>query len=540
MTHAVTAASGRAARPQAAASIPATVLCAIYTRKSTNEGLDSDFNTLDAQREAGEAYVRSQRSEGWACLPDRYDDGGFSGGDMKRPALRRLLADIETGKIDCVVVYKVDRLSRSLLDFARIMEVFDGHGASFVSVTQQFNTTTSMGRLTLHVLLSFAQFEREIIGERTRDKMAAARKKGKWVGGTPPLGYDPDKETKRLVENKTEASLVRAIFRLYIKHHSLRNVVSELDRRGARTKSWVSRKGRQHGGKPFDKPAIRRIISNLVYAGKVCCRGEVYEGEHPAVIDQETFDHAQEILRHNGRTGGSSVRNKHGALLRGILRCAACDSPMIHNFTRNHGRFYRYYVCGQARKRGWHTCPTKQVPAKEIEDFVVGRIRRIACDPGLVGETLRKTATSKASHRAELEAEQKRLTKDLAKLGGEARGLMGALDEKKSSSLICERLSELEGLIEKTERRATEVREKLIAVERGTVDEEDLKSVLAHFAPVWDVLFPREQARILRLLIERVDWDRQNESLEIAFRPTGIKSLLLEASEGAGEKGSAE
>jgi len=281
------------------------VRCAVYTRKSTEEGLDSDFNSLDAQREAGEAFVASQRSEGWACLPDRYDDGGFTGGNMERPALQRLLADIQAGKVDCVVVYKVDRLSRSLLDFARIMETFERHGASFVSVTQQFNTSTSMGRLMLNVLLSFAQFEREIIGERTRDKMAAARRRGKWIGGTPPLGYDINREAKKLVVNEDEAALVREMFRLYARHRSLQEVVSELDRRGARTKMWTSGKGKRHGGKPFDKPAVRRIVSNVVYVGKVCYAGEVYEGEHPAIIDQETFDLAMGVLRQNGRTGGA-------------------------------------------------------------------------------------------------------------------------------------------------------------------------------------------------------------------------------------------
>jgi site-specific DNA recombinase len=233
------------------ATMGGTKRCAIYTRKSTEEGLEQEFNSLDAQRESGEAYVKSQQHEGWECLPDLYDDGGFTGGNMERPALRRLMDDIEAGNVDCVVVYKVDRLSRSLLDFARMMETFDRHRVAFVSVTQQFNTSTSMGRLVLNVLLSFAQFEREIISERTRDKIAAARRKGKWTGGLPLLGYDVDPRTCKLIVNEEEARQVRAMFELYLEHRSLITTSRELDGRGWRNKRWTTRKGHlRHGSAP--------------------------------------------------------------------------------------------------------------------------------------------------------------------------------------------------------------------------------------------------------------------------------------------------
>jgi len=222
-----------------------TIRCAIYTRKSTDEGLEQEFNSLDAQREAGEAYIASQKHEGWVCMPDRYDDGGFTGGNMERPAMKRLLADIEAGGIDCIVVYKVDRLSRSLLDFARVMETFEKHSVAFVSVTQQFNTSTSMGRLMLNVLLSFAQFEREIISERTRDKIAATRRKGKWSGGMPMLGYDVDLRGGRLLVNENEARTVRTIFELYLEHQSLIETVKVLNSRGWATKRWATRKGHE-------------------------------------------------------------------------------------------------------------------------------------------------------------------------------------------------------------------------------------------------------------------------------------------------------
>ena len=256
-------------RSQARAGPPTTTRCAVYTRKSTEEGLEQEFNSLDAQRESGEAYIKSQVNEGWECLPDRYDDGGYSGGNMERPALKRLLADIDAGKVDSVVVYKVDRLSRSLLDFAKMVETFDRHHVSFVSVTQLINTSTSMGRLMLNVLLSFAQFEREIISERTRDKIAAARRRGKWSGGMPLLGYDVDPRGSKLAVNEEEAARVRAIFQLYLELQSLIPVVVELERRGWTNKRWTTRKGRERGGKPFTKTSLHRLLTNVVYVGKI-------------------------------------------------------------------------------------------------------------------------------------------------------------------------------------------------------------------------------------------------------------------------------
>src|SRR5262249_54889232 len=243
------------------------VRCAIYTRKSTEEGLDQQFNSLDAQREAAQAYIASQQHAGWRLLPERYDDGGYTGGTMDRPALAQLLRAIAAGRVDCVVVYKVDRLSRSLGDFAKMMETFEQHQVAFVSVTQQFNTATSMGRLVLHILLSFAQFEREIIAERTRDKIAAARRKGKWAGGMPLLGYDVQPRGSKLVVNATEAQRVRAIFRLYREHQGLVPVLAELQRRGWRNKRWRTRQGSWRGGKPFTRNSLRQLLSNVTYRG---------------------------------------------------------------------------------------------------------------------------------------------------------------------------------------------------------------------------------------------------------------------------------
>ncbi|EMI53667.1 recombinase family protein [Rhodopirellula sallentina] len=261
-----------------------TIRCAIYTRKSTEEGLQQEFNSLDAQREAAEAFIASQKAEGWRCLPEMYDDGGFSGGNLERPAMKRLMDDIEAGKVDCVVVYKVDRLSRSLMDFSRVMETFDKFGVSFVSVTQQFNTTHSMGRLTLNILLSFAQFEREIIGERIRDKIAAMRAKGKWSGGMPVLGFDVDRSgtSPKLAVNATEAKQVRKIFEMYLEYRSLLPVVKRLQELGWPNKIWRTRNGRTRGGRVFDKPAVHSLLTSPLYVGKIAYKEHIYEGGRTA------------------------------------------------------------------------------------------------------------------------------------------------------------------------------------------------------------------------------------------------------------------
>jgi len=270
--------------------------CAIYTRKSTEEGLQQEFNTLEAQREAAEAYVRSQLHAGWTALGERYDDGGYSGANLERPALRKLLEDIEAAKIDCVLVYKVDRLSRSLLDFARLMEIFERRQVSLVSITQPLNTTGSLGRLTLNILLSFSEFERLIIADRTRDKMAAARRKGKWCGGTPVLGYDIAVTGGKLVVNAEEARRVQAIFAIYLQHRSLKAALTEIRERQWTTKRWRTRDGVEHEGRSFTKTSLKRLLGNVLYTGQVSYQGEVHTGEQEAIVDPEIWERTRRRL----------------------------------------------------------------------------------------------------------------------------------------------------------------------------------------------------------------------------------------------------
>jgi site-specific DNA recombinase len=360
------------ALPSAAAT--RNVRCAIYTRKSSQDGLEQAFTSLQAQREAAEAYIASQQHAGWRTLPQHYDDGGYTGGNMDRPALAQLLRAIQAGEIDCLVVHRVDRLSRSLLDFAKMMETLDKHQVAFVSVTQQFNTTTSMGRLVLNILLSFAQFEREIIAERTRDKIAATRRKGKWCGGIPLLGYDVDPGTTKLVINKAEAKQVQGIFQLYREHQALPPLLQELARRGWVNKRWTTRKGRSRGGKPFTKTTLHKLLTNCTYRGQVRYRTEIHAGEHAAIVDAELWQAVQNLLRSPRPV--PRARQSPGALLGGLLRCRPCGCAMTPSHTRKGSRHYRYYVCCAAQKRGWQGCPSKALPAGTIEQMVLEQIQQ--------------------------------------------------------------------------------------------------------------------------------------------------------------------
>lgn len=441
-----------------------TIRCAVYTRKSTEDGLEQEFNSLDAQREAGEAYVASQRTAGWVLAPDRYDDGGFTGGNTDRPALTRLLADVDAGRIDCVVVYKVDRLSRSLLDFTRLMAAFDAKEVAFVSVTQQFNTATSMGRLVLNVLLSFAQFEREIIAERTRDKLRGMRRKGLWTGGLTPLGYDVDPVSRRLVVNAAEAAQVRAIFALYREHGSLLPVVRELAARGWKTKRTTTTKGTVRGGRPFDRTNLYRLLKTTAYAGAIAIGPEQIPNAHPVLIPPAEFAEVQRALRRNGRTGGAVACSRFGALLKGLLRCRPCGCAMTPTHTTKKGRQYRYYTCVAAQKKGHKTCQSRTVPAGAVEKYVVDRIRAIGRDPDLV-------AAVASAARAEA-----------ASTNGNADHITDA------------------------------------AVARA----------LAEFDGVWTALTPREQTRLVELLVETVEYDGGVGTVAITFHPAGIRALSID------------
>ena len=346
--------------------------CAIYTRKSVEEGLDQEFNSLDAQREAGEAYIASQKANGWVCLPTRYDDGGYSGGNMKRPALQQLLADCEAGLVDIIVVYKIDRLSRSICDFADLSKKFDEWGTQFVAVTQEINTATSAGRMMLNILITFAQYEREVITERVRDKMAASRKKGKWVGGSVPMGYRV--ENKKLVVEPEEARVIQRIFQRFIEVQSPKLIARELNRDGIKTKQ----------GKIWDASHIYRILENHTYIGEVKYKGTICEGEQEAIVDLAVWNRSREILSANDRIPDRSRNVEIVAPLKGILKCGHCGCSMMPTYSRKNGKKYFYYLCAKDSKRAAPDCPVHQVAAGDIEKSVREQLRKFLQSPTII------------------------------------------------------------------------------------------------------------------------------------------------------------
>ncbi|MFB9265958.1 recombinase family protein [Bradyrhizobium erythrophlei] len=421
------------------ASTVRKVRCAIYTRKSSEEGLDMDFNSLDAQRESCEAYVISQRAEGWSPVSDRYDDGGFSGGTLERPALKRLLADVKSGRIDVIVVYKIDRLSRSMLDFLNLVELFERHGVTFVSVTQSFNTKDAMGRMALNILVTFAQFERELIGERIRDKVAASRKRGKWMGGWTPLGYEV--RDRKLFVHEPDAGRVRAIFRRFVQLKSATLLARELVAAGARNRY----------GHLLDKGVLYKILNNRVYIGEAVHKGTSYPGEHEPIIDRRLWDQVHSILKESPRKRAGNARAQTPALLKGLL-FAPDGAAMSPTHTRKSGRLYRYYISQTAMKRGGSDCPVRLVPAAELERIVVDQVRLLLQTPEVIVQTWRA-----------------------------------------------------------------------VRKQRKDVNENDVRSALIGFDDLWSELFPAEQARIVELLVERIDLGP--DKLDITLKIEGLTSL---------------
>jgi site-specific DNA recombinase len=496
------------------------IRCAVYTRKSLDEGLEKDLNSLTVQREAAEAYIASQSGEGWECLSTQYDDGGFSGGNVSRPALKRLLDDIEAGLVDCVVVYKVDRLSRSLMDFARLSEVFEKHGVAFVSVTQQINTGTSMGKLMLGILISFAQFERETIAERTRDRMASARRKGRWVGGRPFLGYDIAPGGRELVVNEVEAGLVRKIFQLFLEYESLSRTRKILLERDVRMKRWVTRSGRETGGSLISKSGLHGLLCNVAYIGKVSYKGEVIDGAHDGIVDEAVFESAQALLKRNDRCR-TRVRNKHHALLRGILKCRHCGCAMTHTWTKKKSgsKAFRYYVCQRAIRESWTVCPTKSVAAGEIESFVVKRISALGTDKALQMEVVKRMQAAREKLLMDLRSDAKRLNRDAGRIQKAVHRAAG----EKATAACFELLQEQS---DANELALAEVNEKLAQLNGQEIDPGEIAHALSLFHPVWQNLTTLERCDLIGSMVDRIEYDGEAGELEIIWNDSGFEALL--------------
>jgi DNA invertase Pin-like site-specific DNA recombinase len=435
----------RKPQPTAPTTAVRKIRCAVYTRKSTDEGLEKEFNSLDAQRESCEAYIASQRAEGWVLAPDRYDDGGVSLGTLERPALQRLLGDIERDRIDVVVVYKIDRLSRSLMHFSKLVEAFDAHNVTFVSVTQSFNTTTSMGRLTLNILLSFAQFEREVIGERIRDKVAASKARGMWMGGSVPLGYDV--RDRKLVVNEAEAARAVRVFEGFADIGSATLLVPALRAEGVLTKT----------GKPFDKGSIYKLLSNRTLVGEVAHKGNIYPGEHRGIIPRDLWDRVHAAMQASPRMRANQNRRQTPALLCGLI-FGPDGRALSPTHTRRKGKIYRYYVSQTVLKGVDDGCQVRRISAGEIESAVIDQVRTLLRQPEVVIGTWRAAR-----------------------------------------------------------------------VEAGDLTEAETREALERLDPLWEELFPAEQAQIVQLLVERMDVSPTGA--DIRLRLDGLANLMRDLSQ---------
>lgn len=504
--------------------------CAIYTRKSTSIGLEQEFNSLDAQRESCEKYIESQAHLGWRVVSDYYDDGGFSGANMERPAFARLMNDMNDGKVDVIVVYKVDRLSRSLLDFAKVMDRFNKADVAFVSVTQNFSTADAMGRLTLNMLMSFAEFEREMIAERTRDKIAASRRKGKWTGGQVPLGYDV--VDKHLVVNDLEAVVVREVFSLYLQHRSALAVMHILNKTGRATKRHRSSNGRVHEPRAWKKDSVLRVLRNPVYAGFMPYRDEVYPGEHQAIVDPDIFARAQVILESRGvkklRQGANPAY-----LLRGLLKCATCGKAYTPASTRkNKGKEYRYYRCVTRDQKGAKACDGQSLPADAIEDFVVQRIRQATMEGSFAKDIAEELKGIFQERRDALQTERKGLPTEIARLSAEGRKLVESLGTTKGTAhrLLEEGIEKLGEQITRCEHRLNISERALKELARTEVEATWVAEALTHFDGVWEVLTVENQARLVQAVVKKVVVDTKNNtvSAELVDLSSGDIEVLLD------------
>jgi len=495
-----TSEASRVRRQAVAAAAPRSIRVAIYTRKSTEKGMEQEFTSIDSQREAIEAYVVSQRGKGWAALSTRYDDAGWSGSTLERPAFTQLRADIDAGMIDVVAVYKFDRLSRNFADFVALIDDLDERGVSVVSTTQSIDTSTDVGRLILNVLASFAEYERKQIAERIRDKMGASRRRGLWQGGRPLLGYDV--VAKKLVANEAEADHVRAIFDTFLRTKSVVATLADLDRRGARNKSWTTQTGKVVTGRPFDANGLRRLLGNVVYAGRLHAGAEVVDGDQPAIVPQATWEAVQDLLG-SDRSARSRKRKPSGALLQGLLRCASCGGGMVAHYALKGTRRYGFYVCATQRRRGKSACSGSRAPLGEMEEFVIGRIRETAQDPALVAQVV-------AAAGPEVAVRCEQVAQDLRRAEAEVRRLQGADNA---------------GAAEAATQRAVDLRAELAALKGQSIDVADLAAALASFDAIWEALFTAERSRVLHLLLDRIVYDAANEQLTITYRPRGVADL---------------
>ena len=487
--------------------------CAIYTRKSVEEGLEQEFNSLDAQRNLCESYIKSQKHNGWIIIEKHYDDGGFSGGNMNRPAMTRLKADIEAGKIDMVICYKIDRLSRSIIDFAELQKFFEEHNVHFVSVTQDINTSNSSGRMLLNILITFAAFERDLIIDRVRSAIEGGKKRGKFCGGVPMLGYRSDPFTKKLLVNEEEAKTVRLIFEKYIALESIQATVSEINRLGLKTREWVSiSTGKKHTAKPWETSSIHRILTSPIYAGYVSHYDTNYEGEHEAIIPRQQWEMVQQMLTARSPSLRGQKRRKQEHPFTGHVLCGHCGCALTPTYTRRHGKQYCYYTCSELNKNSDHFCPVKRIPAGDLEQAVIDQLAGLFRAPAILRETLKAVRQKEELLRQNCERD--------------CEMLQAHLDELKQQSLR-EEIDYDE--VKKAATLLTEARHKCSLLREPT-SEDEIIAALGDAAGLWEFMFPGARQELIQLVVGEIVVFP--ERISFVLKVDGLKDLASEMAVG--------
>lgn len=494
------------------------IRCAIYTRKSHEDGLEMEFNSLDAQRESAENYIASQRENGWIALPEHYDDGGFSGGNMERPALKRLMVDVKAGKIDCIVIYKIDRLSRSLINFSQLIEELNKYDVNFVAVTQHIQTTDSAGRMMLNILMTFAQYEREIITERIRDKIAGAKRRGKYCGGSPVIGYDADIENKKLVVNEPEAKIVRYIYDRYPELGSAKQLAAELNAKGLFTKEWTSVKGNTHGGKPWTTANIYRTLNNPLYIGKVTHHDKTFPGEHKAIINQKKWDRVHQLFEAGGHgKKRNRIPKELNAPLSGLIRCGHCGGAMTPTYSTKGKRRYTYFFCQKDSKRAVSVCPLKRIPGGDIQKVVLQQLSAVFRTPTLMAKTIMNARETEQKEKDVLLARKAKLEAEIKKVREQM--LVSSGGDSLEKSAVIQNATKLA-------RECNKITNQLVKLEKASIKENDVADALANIESLWEMLFPVEQYRMIHLMVDSVSIFK--ESINIVLKTDEMPSLIAE------------
>ncbi len=491
-----------------AVQIPA----AIYARKSTDAKLEQQVNSISVQCAAARSFIESQKHQGWYCIDEELSDNNQSGATLKRPALRRLMQLIKKGKVKVVVVNRLDRISRSLSQFLELMTFFEEHGVALVSVTQNINTSTPMGRLMLSIIMSFSEFERELICERVTERMYAARKNGQFLGGRPVLGYNIKPEGRALEIDEIEAIRVREIFELYLELRSIKAVVLELKKRGWKNKQWVTREGKVIGGTDFTASTLHNLLKNQIYTGKVTLKGEIYEGQHNGIVDPDIFARVQSMLANNDVQKGNRNRNSHDALLKGLLKCKSCGTAFVHAGTKKKSKYYRYYTCSNKRLNGAHACPSPSIPAGEIENLVTEQLMSIGTNPELQEMVHRQLAEAMDAKQATSARAKKTATQQLNRITKE---LASSREFGASESLILhleQKRQEAENALENAEKDAT----------WHQPSKEDVIAVVRDMAGLWPMFNTGEKCAFVKTLIRQVEYDAVEGSITLHFNDEGF------------------